>query len=356
MAENGFEELQREADCTAHCALSIASLAVGDPQSAERLYRLLEPYGDRFTVVIDGSLCLGSNHAFLGFAAKSAGRWDIAIRHFERAVELNDAAGVHYLHPRIHHEWAQSLLRRGRWDDADRAAELVEAGLGWARKLGMSREVQGLMTLRLEQRGLTGMGAHSSIEVVAQAVDQARPDLRPAAAPDGTVTIMFSDIEGSTVLTDQLGDRRWLAVLHHHNEIIRSTVREHHGYEVKSQGDGFMIAFSSARSAIYCAMAIQRRMAEHRRRNPSEPLRVRIGLHTGEVIREGEDFFGKNVILAARIGALANGDEILVSSLLREVVAAGGEFEFDGGREVELKGIRGSQRVYRVPWEAVRVS
>ncbi len=130
-----------------------------------------------------------------------------------------------------------------------------------------------------------------------------RPNLQPHAAPDGTVTIMFTDIEGSTAMTERLGDRQAQEVLRIHNAIIREQVAAHQGFEVKSQGDGFMMAFSSARRALECAIAIQQNFAIHDEARPGEPIRVRIGLHTGEAVKEGEDFFGKTVTLAARIAS-----------------------------------------------------
>ncbi|WP_275579676.1 adenylate/guanylate cyclase domain-containing protein [Mycobacterium riyadhense] len=170
------------------------------------------------------------------------------------------------------------------------------------------------------------------------------------AAPDGTVTIMFSDIEGSTALIEELGDECWLRVLHRHNAVIRRQVAKHRGFEVKSQGDGFMVAFSSARSAIRCAIEIQRDFAAYRDRSDCQLLRVRIGMHTGEVIREREDFIGRNVTLAARIAAKAGGNQILVSALLRELVAGSHEFQFGNAWEEQLKGLREPQRVHEVRW------
>ena len=83
----------------------------------------------------------------------------------------------------------------------------------------------------------------------------------------------------------------------------------------------------------------------------AEPIRVRIGLHTGEAIKEGDDFFGKHVNLAARVAGQAQGGEILVSSLLKELTESAGEFAFGDGRKVELKGISGKQRLFEVQWQ-----
>ncbi len=114
-----------------------------------------------------------------------------------------------------------------------------------------------------------------------------KPDLRQHTAPDGTVTILFSDIEGSTEMTGRLGDQRWMELLKAHNSIIRKRLAAHEGFEVKSEGDGFMLDFGSARKALECAVDIQRAFAQQNEA-AEEPIRVRIGLHTGEAIKEAD--------------------------------------------------------------------
>ena len=107
-------------------------------------------------------------------------------------------------------------------------------------------------------------------------------------------------------MTERLGDQRWMRLLRGHNAIIREQVAAHEGFEVKSEGDRFMLAFGSARKALQCAAEIQRALAQ-RNESADEQIAVRIGLHTGEAIKEADDFFGKNVILAARIAGQAPG-------------------------------------------------
>ncbi len=170
------------------------------------------------------------------------------------------------------------------------------------------------------------------------------------SAPEGTVTILFTDVTGSAAMTERLGDARAQDVLQDHNVIVRRQVADYGGFEVKSQGDGFMVAFSSARKGLQCAIAIQRTLAAYNRDHSDEPIKVRIGLHTGEAIRDHEDFFGKNVILASRIASLASGEEILVSSLLKALVESSGEFEFGEPRLVALRGLAGSHQVFDVGW------
>jgi class 3 adenylate cyclase len=201
--------------------------------------------------------------------------------------------------------------------------------------------VQGPAIHRFRELGL--------MDMIAVDVGRTRPDLSRAAAPNGTVTVLFTDIEASTQLTEELGDHQWMDLLREHNAIIREQLATHSGFEVKSQGDGFMLAFASASAALRCAIGIQRVLTE---RDPDGPeLRVRIGLHTGEPIREADDFYGKAVILAARIAAEARGSEVLVSSLVRELTESLGEFAFDAPTDVELKGLSGLHHLSAVRWQ-----
>ena len=151
-----------------------------------------------------------------------------------------------------------------------------------------------------------------------------------------------------TGINERLGDQRWMELLREHNALVRDQIQSHEGYEVKTEGDGFMIAFGSARKAVQCAIAIQRAFAK-RNDDAEEPVLVRIGLHTGEPVKQDNDFYGTQVTQAARIANEANGGETLVSALLKELTEAGGDISFSEGREVELKGL-GTQRVFGVNW------
>jgi putative ABC transport system ATP-binding protein len=166
----------------------------------------------------------------------------------------------------------------------------------------------------------------------------------------GTVTIMFSDIVGFTAMMERLGEGRVQEILRRHCAIVREQIAAHGGFEVKAQGDGFMIAFPSARQALRCAVGTQRAMAAYDE-HAEIPVRLRIGLHTGEATKEGDDFFGRSVIIAARIADVAGSGEILVSSVVRELTASTEGFVFEGGREVALKGLQGTSHVYAVDWE-----
>lgn len=193
-----------------------------------------------------------------------------------------------------------------------------------------------------------GFDLTAVLDSVTDAVLQERPSVVQATAPNGTVTILFTDIEGSTRLTETMGDRAWMELLRGHNAVVRREAAAQGGYEVKSQGDGFMLAFPSAGAALRCGFAIQRDLAALS--SAAGPLRVRIGVHTGEAIKEADDFFGKTVILASRIAAEARGGEILVSSLVHELVESSAEFDFEGPTQVELRGLAGIHRLYALNW------
>src|SRR5688500_8609045 len=121
--------------------------------------------------------------------------------------------------------------------------------------------------------------------------------------PEGPLTILFSDVEGSTDLRTTRGDTAAQRILQAHEAIIRACVADHDGWEVKALGDGFMVAFASARKALACAQEIQQRLGEHNRVSLGDEVHVRIGINTGEVIVEGDDLFGQAVNAAARIAA-----------------------------------------------------
>jgi class 3 adenylate cyclase len=182
-------------------------------------------------------------------------------------------------------------------------------------------------------------------------------------------TILFTDVEESTALTQRLGDARARDVLRTHERMVREALRAHGGAEVKTMGDGFMASFSSATRALECAIAMQRAFAEHNERllrqaqdarqaqdEHAEPVevRVRIGLNAGEPIAEEaetgrEDLFGTAVILAARIAAKAEGGEIMASEAVRQIVAGKG-FLFSDRGDTALRGFEDPVRLYEVRW------
>ncbi|CAJ1585747.1 adenylate/guanylate cyclase domain-containing protein [[Mycobacterium] wendilense] len=196
-----------------------------------------------------------------------------------------------------------------------------------------------------------GIGAtvRNSIEDLAGWAQVERPDLARLTA-DGDVVIAFSDIEGSTELNEALGDREWIKVLERHNRLVVKLVGEHGGHVVKNQGDGFMIAFGAATQAVLCSIGIQRALEE--RIDRRRAIRVRIGIHLGSSVRRGDDLFGRNVAIAARVADQAAGGEVLVTEAVRAAVEdtadAEADIEFGPPREVDLKGIRGAYQLFPV--------
>ncbi|MDO8616686.1 MAG: adenylate/guanylate cyclase domain-containing protein [Dehalococcoidia bacterium] len=230
------------------------------------------------------------------------------------------------------------------------------------------------------------------MEAVAAAIDEflgegeeAAGEVRPLE-PSAVHTILFTDIEGSTAMTQRLGDAKAREVLREHERIVREALRAHGGSEVKTMGDGFMASFGSATKALECAIAVQQAfearnvgvgaqqlqdytpiadelgaVAEPLRapglgQPPVEPIRVRIGLNAGEPIAEDDpdgrsDLFGTTVIRAARIAALAQGGEILAANVVRELAEGKGYLFGDRG-EVALRGFDDPVRVFEVRWRS----
>jgi class 3 adenylate cyclase/pimeloyl-ACP methyl ester carboxylesterase len=163
------------------------------------------------------------------------------------------------------------------------------------------------------------------------------------AIHSGLVTILFTDMEGSTAITQQLGDDRAQELVREHNVVVRKALKAHAGKEIKHTGDGIMASFASARGAVDCAIAIQRALAL------GDSVRVRIGLNAGEPVAEEQDLYGTSVQLAARVCAQAEGGEILVSNVVREL-AAGKGFLFADRGESALKGFEDPVKLYEVRW------
>jgi class 3 adenylate cyclase len=172
-----------------------------------------------------------------------------------------------------------------------------------------------------------------------------RPDLA-RLAPDGHVVIAFSDIEESTALNERMGDHAWVRLLARHDKVVRKLVDEHGGHVIKSQGDGFMIAFAHPEEAVRCSIAMQRDLARDAKRPSPNIFRVRIGIHMGKSVRRGDDLFGRNVAMAARVASQADGGEILISEPVRNAVAD--DVPLREPREAELKGFHGTHLLYPV--------
>jgi len=182
--------------------------------------------------------------------------------------------------------------------------------------------------------------------------------LLDAAAPTrqggtgGVRTVLFTDIVGHTEMMRRLGDARGRDVLREHERITRETLKQHGGTEVKTMGDGFMASFGSVTAAMECAIALQRAFNAWNageRAQQAAPLHVRVGLNAGEPIEEDGDLFGSTVILASRIAAKADADEILIPEPVRHLLSGKSYVYADRGETV-LKGFENAVRLYEVRW------
>ena len=160
-------------------------------------------------------------------------------------------------------------------------------------------------------------------------------------------TFMFTDVVGSTQLIEAIGDDAWESLLRWHDDALRRVIGEHGGDVVKHTGDGFLVVFATADSALAAAQAIQRALADHRREHGFAP-RVRVGIHAASGLRHGRDFSGAGVHVAARIAALAGEGEILASS--ETLAAAIRQYEVSGRRPQKLKGVSREVEVASVDW------
>ncbi|KLO31432.1 cyclase [Mycolicibacter heraklionensis] len=202
-------------------------------------------------------------------------------------------------------------------------------------------------TANLVRKKGFGAAVRSSIEDLADWAEVERPDLA-RLTPNGHVVVLFTDIEGSTALNERIGDRAWVKLIARHDEMVQRLVAQHSGHVVKSQGDGFMIAFAQPDQAVRCAIDIQHALASRRGRKPQHPIRVRIGVHMGRSVRRGDDLFGRNVAMAARVAAAAEGGQILISGPVRDAVKDCDDIVVGAGRDAELKGFAGTHRLYAV--------
>jgi class 3 adenylate cyclase len=214
---------------------------------------------------------------------------------------------------------------------------------------GEWKVVQGHWSVPVPNAELFGRTLTVTLDELESTVQREQPDLSRTLDSDGTVTIVFTDIVDSTVLLARLGDEAWVSLLRLHNAVIEETTAAHGGAVVEVQGDGSMLAFPSARRAVACAQAIQREIGRAFA-DRAIPIRVRIGVHTGDALRDADHFFGTTVHYAARVAAQALGGEVLVSSIVHDLVAGPG-IDFHQSRDVELKGLDGSHRLFAVALE-----
>jgi class 3 adenylate cyclase len=191
-----------------------------------------------------------------------------------------------------------------------------------------------------------------SLAAIVAEVDPELADCRDQTSPEGMMTIVFTDIEGSTAMMERLGEAAWIEMLQTHNRLVGQLVAERGGAVVKSQGDGFMLAFSSTGAALNCAADLQRAVARSNETQLEREVRVRIGVHTGNVFELEGDFLGRAVVLAARITGRARGGEVLVSAASKQYTEHLKRWDFGRPTLLSLKGMTNAECVYSLDWGA----
>ena len=184
----------------------------------------------------------------------------------------------------------------------------------------------------------------------ATAEQRDRTTIMDAMSATGTVTLLFTDLVGSTALLERLGDDAGDRFLRDHFSILREAISEHRGQEVKSLGDGLMVAFPSALSAVACTIGMQQRMAAYTVESGSMAIGLRIGLNAGEVISAGGDYAGTPVIVAKRLCDRAGAGQTLLSDVVRALVGSRGDYPFIALGPLQLKGFADPVQVCELDW------
>jgi class 3 adenylate cyclase len=226
-----------------------------------------------------------------------------------------------------------------------------------SRELRQAAEA-GLLEMVKYAQGEAGFRSGASLlrEVAAglgQAVDASSPltaetiiGSLSTGQTEGTVSIMFTDVEGSTNLLSTRGFTESHEIMKAYETIVGETITEHAGRRIKGLGDGVMVSFGSTRHAVECALDIQRAITDYSKANPHRRLRIRIGINTGEVVEEAGDFFGAAVNMAARVAGKAKGGQVLVSEVVRQLVGPVAEIQFTYRGHYKLKGFPDRWRLH----------
>ena len=191
-----------------------------------------------------------------------------------------------------------------------------------------------------------GVELTTTLDQLLASVVEEGSQIRLLDSSEGTVTLLFTDIVDSTMLAEAAGDRAWAGMVGQHESAIRRITKKHGGVVVKVLGDGSMLAFDSARAAVRTAVECQREFAQ-------EAFSVRIGIHTGEVVRTGDDLLGVTVNKAARITSAADGGNIMISSTVQDLVGPMPGVRFGQPVLVALKGLSDTHPIVQLEWDTV---
>jgi class 3 adenylate cyclase len=289
----------------------------GDQPAAARAARRLQELADASDSIEVKAMANSAAAQLAGLA----GDHDAAIRGFEKALSLVVNRERPLLAAQIRLELGRAFQRAG---EPESAAVEVEAALSSFERLGVAPQVFAARALLAELE---------AAPTSKPAVDNGAP-----AAGRRLASVLFTDIVGSTEQLARVGDSAWKEILNKHDRTVDSVVGEFQGRVVKHTGDGVCATFDEPNGAINCAVALRQALGEH-------GLRIRTGIHAGEVELRGTHIDGIAVHMAARVLAKADANEILVSNTVRDLVAGSGIAFSDRG-EFELKGLQGTWRLW----------
>jgi len=284
-------------------------------------------------------------NVIFGFASGEPARWYAA---YMRDCVNQDEAGAHFaagLRMDVTHLLPSISTPTLLLQPSDAAM----APMAWGRELGASIPGAQLKVLKTSVLWSDEIGEW----IIASIRDflAVMPQVSRGQTSDGRFqTILFTDIVGSTPLMHALGDAAWRKMLSEHERLIREILARHGGAEIKTIGDSFMASFDSASRTVECAIELQRAFAARNAHEPETSLHVRIGVNAGEPVADSDDLFGTAVTLASRIMGQAQGGEILVSDVVRQLVASRNFVFADRGKTL-LKGFEDAVRLYEVSWQ-----
>jgi len=258
-------------------------------------------------------------------------------RHDVPGITAEEVAQAHLTDTRIEAKHGVQFL--SYWFDADHGEVFC---------LARAARPEDMQAVHLEGHGL------APNEIIAVSEDDVVRFLGkisdPANPVEGTRafrSILFTDLEGSTALLEEVGESAYMVLLAEHDAIIRRSLLASRGREVKHTGDGIMASFDEVADALRCSLAIQEAFGARVPRAGTPELRVRIGIAAGEPVDHNDDLFGSTVHLASRICQAAEPGHVLVSQVVRDL-GSGQGFGFDEGRSLQLSGFRGPTRVFEL--------
>jgi class 3 adenylate cyclase len=319
-----------------------AAACIRDRLSDESLDRLQR--GRMLPSAVEIALATGSIVEAQGLAEELEQLADDFGTTLFQAAAKQARGGVEIMqgNPRVALRALERSLRLWQELDAPFEAAQVRVLMGQAYR-AVGNEDGAARELRSARVCFDKLGARLDAERTAAALSDAQ---RTPATPTARV-FLFSDVVSSTALLQAIGDEAWRRLVEWHDRTLRALFSEHGGEEVDHAGDGFFVAFLDAKSALHCAVAIQRRLCDHRREHGFS-THVRIGVHAAEALRLGSSYKGRGVHAAARIASIADGDEVLVSK--ETLTAADSRFDADEPHLVDLKGFPDLVEVCAVRW------